>query len=192
MSATAISTRPSATRALETASSRRGDSAIASIALRIRLTSTCWIWTRSATTRSQAGSSSNFSSTPCSREPTKRQRRRLLDQLGDAFDAPFRFAAQHEVAQAADDLAGADRLFGGAVERGLDLGGVGVGAGGEQPARAFHVVADRRERLIELVRERRGHLAHRAQARDVEQLGLQFLQVRPATPSAPSPSEWPG
>ena len=48
----------------------------------------------------------------------------------------------------------------------------------QQPPRALEVVGDRRQRLVELVRQRRCHLAHRGQARDVHQLGLQFLQAR--------------
>ena len=46
----------------------------------------------------------------------------------------------------------------------------------KQPARPFHVVRDGRQRLVELVRERRGHFAHRGQSRDVQEFGLQFLQ----------------
>ena len=46
----------------------------------------------------------------------------------------------------------------------------------EQPARALQVIGDRRQRLVQLVRQRRGHLAHGGQPRDVHQLGLQFLQ----------------
>ena len=106
------------------------------------------------------------------------KRRSFFDQLGDALDAPLRFAAQHEVAQAADDLAGADRLIGGSVERGLDRARVGIGAAGQQTARALHIVADGRQRLIELVRQRRGHFAHRAQARDMGELFLQTLHAR--------------
>ena len=47
----------------------------------------------------------------------QRQRARLLDQLGEALDAPLALAAADEIAQAADDLAGAQRLLGGLVER---------------------------------------------------------------------------
>ena len=39
------------------------------------------------------------------------------------------------------------------------------------------MVGDRRKRLVELG-QRRGHLAHGGQARDVHQLGLQLLQPR--------------
>src|SRR4051812_40380300 len=40
----------------------------------------------------------------------QRERTRLLDQFLDALDAPLAFAMRNEVAQAADDLAGAQRL----------------------------------------------------------------------------------
>ena len=108
----------------------------------------------------------------------KAERAGFLDQLRQALDPLLGFAAGDEVAQAADDLAGAQRLLGGAIQRALDLRRVGIGAAGEQPPRSLHVVADRRQRLVELVGERGGHLAHRAQARDVDELGLQFLQPR--------------
>ena len=47
----------------------------------------------------------------------QRQRARLLDQLGEALDPPLGFAARDEIAQPADDLAGAQRLLGGLVQR---------------------------------------------------------------------------
>ena len=106
------------------------------------------------------------------------ERAGFLDQLGEAFDALFGFAARDEIAQPPDDLAGAKRLLGGAIQRAFDLGLVGIGAGRQQPARTLHVVADGGERLVEFVRQRRGHLSHRAQARDVNELGLQFLKPR--------------
>jgi hypothetical protein len=43
-------------------------------------------------------------------------------------------------------------------------------------ARTFHVIADRSEWLVEFMRKRRGHLAHRAQTRNMNELGLQFLK----------------
>ena len=49
------------------------------------------------------------------------ERAGLLDQLGEAFDALLGFAARDEIAQPPDDLAGAQRLLGGAVHRALDL-----------------------------------------------------------------------
>ncbi len=103
---------------------------------------------------------------------------RLLDQLGDALHAPFGFAAADEIAQAADDFAGAQRLFAGLVQGVAQAVPRGVGLRLDQAARALDVVGDGRQRLVELVRQGRGHFAHRRQPRDVHQLGLQFLQAR--------------
>ena len=108
----------------------------------------------------------------------ERERARLLDQLLDAFDPPLAFAPRDEIAQTADDLAGAQRLLGGLVHRLADHDRVFVRSAFEQPARALHVVGDRRERLVQFMRQRRGHLAHRGQARDMDELGLQLLQPR--------------
>ena len=49
------------------------------------------------------------------------ERAGFLDQLGDAFNTLLRFAAGDEIAQPADDLPGAQCLFGGAVHRAFDL-----------------------------------------------------------------------
>ena len=178
VSATTISTMPSATGPLDTTSSRRGEFGhrLHRVAHQVdqHLLDLDAVGDDAVAGRVERESQLQA----LLARADQSQRRRLLDQLGDALDAPFGLAAQHEVAQAADDLAGADRLLGGAVERGLDLVGVRVGAVDEQPARALHVVADRRERLIELVGERRRHLAHRAQARDVGEFGLHPLEAR--------------
>ncbi len=50
VSATLISMKPSGHCRVDTVSSRRSQAAIASIAFRMRFTSTCWIWMRSITT----------------------------------------------------------------------------------------------------------------------------------------------
>ena len=155
---------------------RRGDCAIASSALRNRLTSTCWIWTRSTSTRSRCGSRLNRKLHALLAGAGETERAGLLDQLGKTFDALLGFAARDEIAKPADDLPGADRLLGSAVQRAFDFRRCWDRRCRQQPARALHVVADRGERLIELVRKRRRHLSHRAQARDVDQFGLQLLQ----------------
>ena len=49
------------------------------------------------------------------------ERAGFLDQLGKAFDALLGFAPRHEIAKPPDDLPGADRLFGGAVQRAFNL-----------------------------------------------------------------------
>ena len=108
----------------------------------------------------------------------QRQRARFLDQLLQAFHPLVALAAGDEIAQAADDLAGAQRLFGRLVHRVAHHARGVIGLSLQQPARAHHVVGDRRQRLVQLMRQRRGHLAHGAEARDVDQLGLQLLQPR--------------
>src|SRR5215831_10414343 len=106
----------------------------------------------------------------------QRQRAGVLDQPGQAFDPPVALAAGHELAQAADDMAGAHRLLGRAAQglaqhrRRLVLHAV------EQALAALEVVVDRRQRLVDLVGERRGHLAERGIARHVRDLRLQLLQ----------------
>ena len=47
----------------------------------------------------------------------QRERAGLLDQLGQALDVPLALAAGHELAQAADDLPGAQGLLGRLVDR---------------------------------------------------------------------------
>ena len=106
----------------------------------------------------------------------KAERARILHHFADAFHPPFQFPARHEISKSPNDLAGADRLFRRLVEAGFDLGGVDSRAGGQEPTRAFHVIADCRERLIEFMRKRRSHLPHRAQPRHMQQLGMQFLE----------------
>ena len=68
------------------------------------------------------------------------------------------------------------RLLGGLVHGVAQRRRALVGAVFQKPPRALHVVGDGRKRLVELVRQRRGHLAHGGQPRHVDQLGLQFLQ----------------
>ena len=79
-------------------------------------------------------------------------------------------------AEAGDDLGGAldlrlreaERLAGAARFRDRD--------GAEQPPGAVDVIACRRERLVHLMGEHRGGLAHRIEARDVDQLRLELAQ----------------
>ena len=67
----------------------------------------------------------------------QRQRACLLDQLLDVFDAALALATGNEIAQAADDLAGAQRLFGGLVHGVANHADALVGAVLQQSARAF-------------------------------------------------------
>src|SRR5689334_24726 len=103
------------------------------------------------------------------------QRARLLDQFLDAFDLPLALAARHEVAQPSDDLAGAQGLLCSPIHGVAHRGDLLVGMSLEQPPRALQIVRDCRQGLIELMRERGCHLAHRGKARDVHQLGLKLM-----------------
>ena len=96
----------------------------------------------------------------------REQRVHLADQLVDVLRlAPHVFVA-HQRANAPDDLAGAQCLPGDLFQRAGDLRHVGRRQA--QQARAgLRVVGDRRQRLVELVRDARGHLAHGREARNV-------------------------
>ena len=100
----------------------------------------------------------------------------LLDKLLDAFDPALALAARHEIPQAADDLTRAYSLLRRLVHGIAQQGGAVVGAVFEQASRAFHVVGNRGERLVELVSQRGRHLAHSGQSGDMHELGLQFLK----------------
>ena len=52
--------------------------------------------------------------------PNEGEGARFLDQLVDAFDAPLALATRDEIAQPADDLAGAQRLLGRLVHGAAD------------------------------------------------------------------------
>ena len=85
----------------------------------------------------------------------------------------LRFALLHEGADAADDLPGALGLARGLAQRGHQVGLVDR-IGIDARDHAVAVVGDGRQRLVQLVRHRRGHLAHRHQpAGDLRALGLQ-------------------
>ena len=148
------------------------------MALRIRLSRTCWICTLSASTKSARGSNSKRTRTPLSLAPTSASAlasstsfftsstRRSLSPRATKSRKRRMICPARSACSAA--LSMASRKNRGAL----------VGAAFQQPARSLHVIGDRRQRLIELVRQRRGHLAHGGQPRHVDQLGLQFLQPR--------------
>jgi hypothetical protein len=102
----------------------------------------------------------------------------LLDQFGQAGRLALAGSAPDEVAHAVDDVAGPQGLGGGLVDGVAHLGLVGLATPVDQAARAGQQVGDGRQRLVQLVGQGRGHLAHGRQARDVDQLVLQFLQPR--------------
>ena len=70
--------------------------------------------------------------------PDQSERARLLDQLLDVLDSPFALAARDEVAQAADDLAGPQSLFGrlvhGVAQNRGALVGIALRAAGASPS----------------------------------------------------------
>ena len=181
-------------------SSRRGNPSMASIALRIRLSITCWIWTRSTSTRSLDGSSRKVTRTPFSLTPTSARApasSTSLARLSSRFSVSPRATKSRRRRMI---WPARKRLLGRLVHGVADHAGGVVGLCLEQAARAHHVVGDCGQRLVEFMRQRRGHLAHRAEARDMDELGLQLLQPRlgllplgkvadKAGEEAPSPDE---
>ena len=75
-------------------------------------------------------------------------------------------------------LPGPQGLLGRFVERLADHDRRFVRTVGQKPPRSPHVIGDGGERLVQLVRQRRCHFAHRGQPRNMHQLGLQLLQPR--------------
>ena len=153
---------------------------MASIALRIRLSSTCWICTLSTRTRSTPVVEVEHARARRARlAPTSAERARFLDQLAQALEPLLGLAMGHEIAQAADDLAGAQRLLGGLVQRVAHLAAqfLGSSIGRAAACEPFEIVGDRRQRLVQLVGQGRGHLAHCGQPRDMR-------RARTAAPAA--------
>ena len=64
----------------------------------------------------------------------QRQRARFLDQFAQALDPLLGLAMRHEIAQAADDLAGAQRLLDRRVDCGADETQILLGRVRKQPA----------------------------------------------------------
>ena len=108
---------------METVNSRRVISCIASMALRIRLSITCSTCILSARTKSARGSNSKETRTPVSLAPTRASALASSIILRQVLDLPLALAAGDEFAQAADDLAGAQRLLGRALHR---LAAIGI------------------------------------------------------------------
>ena len=101
----------------------------------------------------------------------------FFDELIDALRPPLRLAARHEFAQAADDLACAQRLVRGLGQGIVNLLRVRMLDTLDQSAAALQIVGDGRQRLIDLVRERRGHLAHGGEPRQARQFRLQLFEL---------------
>ncbi len=106
----------------------------------------------------------------------QRKGARFLDDLVDGFRRPVGLPLLDEIAHPADDLAGADGLRHGLVhglqhlDRRLGFGRVHHAAAG------LDVIRDGRQRLVQFMRQGGGHLAHGAEAGDVQQFALQVLK----------------
>src|SRR5262249_3561968 len=156
VSSTLIETMPSAVGVVEITSSRLSQPSMASTALRMRLSSTCWICTLSASTRSRVGSKRKRTRTPWSLTPTsasapalgpaQRRRAASVARLLDAPTPPLGFAAGDEVAQPPDDLASPDRLVRSLRHCVPQHGGAIPRLVGQQTLRTLEIVRDRRQR----------------------------------------------
>src|SRR5713226_8575748 len=102
----------------------------------------------------------------------------IFNQFRKTFDTSLGFPARNEIAKTPNDLAGANGLFGGAIQGVFQFRSVGIGTRCKKAARTFHVIADGGQRLIKLVGECRCHFSHRAQTRNVNEFGLQLLKPR--------------
>ena len=155
-------------------SSRRPAVSIASIAFLIRLSATCWIWILSTKIIGKVAIAAERHAHALLPGADQRQRGGLLQQRCGVLDRLLGFSLGDELPEPLDDVAGAKRLVRAAVQRLaiavlVDLSAFSKRGG---PAK---VARDRRQRLVELVRQRRRHFAHGGQARDVDQLRLQLL-----------------
>ena len=102
----------------------------------------------------------------------QRQPGGVADDVVDDDRLALAGAARHEAAQAADHLAGPVGLGDGLLHVLGRAPGL-VGAGLDQAARGLAEVGDRGERLVELVHDHRGDLAHGGEPADVAEFLLQ-------------------
>ncbi len=93
---------------------------------------------------------------------------KLFDQAVAVSENALRVWRADEIAEAPDDFSSAQPLRGDLLERIPDLGGIGAPAS-QQPVARLGVACDGGERLIQLVGDARGHLAHGGEARDVSE-----------------------
>src|ERR1700730_14949396 len=103
------------------------------------------------------------------------QRACVLKEPCDAHDRLVALPPGDEIAQAVDDIPSAKSLHG---RRLADHCGARVLALLEQTLRPLETIVERRERLVQLMGEARGHLAERAKTGYVKKICLQFLQLR--------------
>ena len=167
--------RPRASR-VAMVSSRRSTASIASIALRTRFSTTCWICTPVDEDRRQAVVEFERDADPRLPGADQGEGERFLDQLVEALGAALGFAFADELAQLADDARQRARP-GRPPAPSTRRPAPPVGAGREQVASGFEIIHYCGQRLVQLMRHRRGHLSHHAEPRGVQQFGVQFLQA---------------
>ena len=121
------------------------------------------------------------------------QRSDVAQHLGQVEPLGRDALPPEQAAHAVDDVAGASVVLADVLEDRGDLGQVGHGLLQEQRSR-LGVAQDRTQRLVDLVRERAGQLAHHGDAPDVRhvlaqaqhllfgQLALRRVDARPAGP----------
>ena len=104
------------------------------------------------------------------------QRAQVLEQARAVDRLALDLAVLDEVAQPPDHLAGPQRLRVDLLERGEHVAGVRLGLR-HQALAGPCVGRDRGQRLVDLVREARGHLAHGREPAEVRQALLQHARV---------------
>ena len=176
VSLTVTSTMSSNDAAVPMVRSRTGDWISASMALRTRFSTTCWICILSIQTGGASGARLKCDPDILLLGADQRKGAGFLDDLVDGFRRPVRLPLLDEIAHPPDDLAGAGSLRHGLVhgfqhlDRRLAVGRVHHAAAG------LDIIGDRRQRLVQFMRQGGGHLAHGAEAGDVQQFALQVLK----------------
>lgn len=100
-----------------------------------------------------------------------------MDQIGQLLGLAPNDAARDQFAQSPDNFAGAHRARLRIGQRVLHRVHVAAGFRRQHALRPADIIRDRRERLVEFMRQGRCHRPHRAQPRDVDQLGLDLAQL---------------
>ena len=118
-------------------------------------------------------------------EPRQCEPARFLDHRPHVLALHLRLAPRDEVAQPPDDLAGAQRLLRRLIHDLPHRADLLAPVLRKQPARGVDGIGGRGQGLIELVRERGGHLPGRAQTRSMEQAPICMTCSRAFARSAP-------
>ncbi len=106
----------------------------------------------------------------------QRQRAGLLDQLSDVLARLLGLAAHDKLAQMPDDLTCPQRLRGNLAQRLAQARRDRVWCVAQQSHTALRIVRDRRERLVQLMRERGGHFAELVEPGEPRQFRLHLPQ----------------